>query len=152
MQISRRTEHARFTILWSDWFYRLLPLIIGSGCNYRSRGFWNFLHKPPESTTAWYRFFSPENSVYKKRQSILINVFLYISTSLNAWTAPCFSAAPIKSRNFSLLFPGRNFLNGKFCMIQLWPRILPSRNAKHRKNPVPFFFAPSASYKCLVLY
>ena len=35
-----------------------------------------------------------------------------------------------------LLFMGRNFLNWKFRMIPLWPRILPIRNAKHRQNPV----------------
>ena len=35
-----------------------------------------------------------------------------------------------------LLFTGRNFLNWKFRIIQLWPRILPIRNAEHRQNPV----------------
>ena len=56
--------------------------------------------------------------------------------------SPCVSLPLryIKSRNFSLLFPDRNFLNGKFRMIQLWPRILPIQNAKHRKNPIPLRF------------
>ena len=79
------------------------------------------------------------SSISQHYTQIFTFVFFYLCHCIKA---------PRRTKSFSelkilyntvtplLLFMGRNFLNWKFRMIPLWPRILPIRNAKHRQNPV----------------